>query len=447
MSAFAICTGSIKFCKLCLVLIFAGWIHLAVAENSELVIEITSGFDQQTKIAVVPFHWAGIGLLPESVSDIVGADLFRTGQFRALEKEKMLDRPYGADDIVFSDWRLLGVDYVVIGRLNPIANQSDQMRYEFELYDTRSESQMLASEGAAGDLRDLAHYISDQVYERLTGIPGAFSTQILYITVERKSSNRSVYRLRRADADGHRVVTLFESDEPILSPSWSPDGRKVVYVSYHKGDRPAIFIQDVATGKQTQVTNFAGLNGAPDWSPDGKSLVMTLSRDGNPEIYNMLLATGQLTRLTNHYGIDTEGRWLQDGKHIVFTSDRGGSPQIYRMNVMSKEMERLTFDGQYNARPSVSEDGRFLAMVHRRRGKFHVAVQDLEVGYLRILTETTLDESPSIAPNGSMLIYATHENGRELLSAVSLDGKVKVRLPARTGAVREPAWSPQLVAR
>lgn len=423
------------------------WSNAVFAEDSELVIEITSGVDQQTKIAVVPFQWGGIGLLPESVDEIVSADLYRTGQFRPLSRESMLNRPVKKENIVFGDWRLIGVEYIVIGRLTASVDAPNQIRYWFGLYDVRTERELISAEGSAGDLRDLAHHISDQVYEFLTGIPGAFSTQILYITVERLAGDASLYRLRRADADGHRVVTLFESKQPILSPAWSPDGHKVSYVSYHKDERPTIFVQDIKTGHQKQVTNFKGLNGAPDWSPDGNSLVLTLSLDGNPEIYRLNLKTGKYQRLTHHFAIDTEARWLPDGSGIIFTSDRGGSPQIYKMILSTGDIERLTYEGQYNARGSLSADGRFLAMVHRRKGVFHIAVQDLEYGYLRILTETTLDESPSIAPNGSMLIYATYEKGKELISAVSLDGKVKVRLPARTGAVREPVWSPQLVGK
>lgn len=410
-------------------------------EQSELIIEVTTGVDQQTRIAVVPFAWLGQGVLVEDLARIVEADLHRSGLFAPIGRDSMRNRPSQADRVVYREWRALGVDYVIVGRLMP-----DGLSYTFEmsLLDVLTEKPIIAQfKGAGRNLRDIGHLVSDTVYEALTGIPGAFATQILYVTVDRKSGHTR-YRLRRADADGHRVVTLFESDEPILSPAWSPDGKKVAYVSYHDDRRPTVIMQDIASGQQTTVARFKGINGAPAWSPDGRYMAVALSKDGDPEIYLVEMATGKLTRITNHYAIDTEPRWMPDGNRIIFTSDRPGSPQIYEYHLVDRTLKRLTFSGSYNARGAVSADGRYLAMVHRTNGEFHIAVQDLFRDTFRVLTQTPLDESPSIAPNGSMVIYATQEGGQGVLSAVSLDGRVKVRLPAKYGEVREPAWSPFL---
>lgn len=418
------------------------WGDLAFARsNGELVIEITSGVDVKTRLGVVPFQNGGVEILPEQIDQIVSFDLYRSGLFTPLAADKMISRPSRPEEVVYNEWQVLNLDYLVVGKLKPVGNG---YQFEFDLLKVLSKQSVLRLSGQGANLRDIAHYISDQIYEKLTGVPGAFSTQILYVTLERDITNRPLYRLRRADSDGYRAVTLFESNEPILSPSWSPSATKVAYVSYHHKDKPAIYLQDIASGKQIRLTQFSGLNGAPDWSPDGRSMVMTLSKDGNPEIYKLEIATGQLQRLTNQSGIDTEARWMPDGKHIVFTSDRGGSPQIYQLALADKSIKRLTFQGDYNARAAVTADGRYLAMVHRNRGNFNIAVQDLWYNTFKVVTKTDLDESPSIAPNGSMLIYSTRDQGQEMLQLVSLDGQVKVRLPARSGTVREPAWSPFL---
>ncbi len=419
------------------------WGSLAVARsNGELVIEITSGVDVKTRIGIVPLHNGGAEILPEQVDQIISFDLYRSGLFAPFSADKMISRPYRPEDVVFNEWHALNLDYLVVGRLTP--GVGGVFQFEFDLINVLNKQSVLQTRGQGANLRDIAHYISDQIYEKLIGVPGAFSTQILYVTLERDITNRPLYRLRRADSDGYRAITLFESNEPILSPAWSPSATKIAYVSYHYKDKPAIYLQDIASGKQIRLTQFSGLNGAPDWSPDGRSMVMTLSKDGNPEIYKLDITTGQLQRLTDQSGIDTEARWMPDGKSIIFTSDRGGSPQIYQLTLADKSVKRLTFQGDYNARGAVTADGRYLAMVHRNRGSFNIAVQDLWYNTFKVVTKTDLDESPSIAPNGSMLIYSTRDQGQEMLQLVSLDGQVKVRLPARSGTVREPAWSPFL---
>jgi TolB protein len=412
-----------------------------VAARAELTIEITKGMDNAVPIAIVPFGWAQPNRLPEDVAAIVSADLHRSGQFKPLDRADMLSRPTEASQVFYRDWKVLKTEYLVIGKLIPV--DGGRYRADFQIFDVFQQRPIKSASVTSTNLRALAHGVSDIIYLTLTGIRGAFSTRILYVTMERMGPKKQRYRLYVADVDGHNDRIILESPEPILSPTWAPNGRHVAYVSF-QSTRPSIYIQDTVTGRQQKITGFPGLNGAPSFSPDGKQLAMVLSKDGNPEIYIMTLASGQLRRLTNHYAIDTEPTWSPDGQSILFTSERGGSPQIYRQHIASGKVERLTFDGNYNARPALTPDGRFLAMVHRSNGVFHIAVKDLVRGTFNVLTETDLDESPSIAPNASMILYATLHGGRGVLSAVSLDGRVNVRLPSRYGDVREPSWSPFL---
>lgn len=408
--------------------------------QAELRIEVTRGVDNAVRIAVVPFEWRGRGLLPENVTAVVNSDLQLSGRFETLPSDQMLSLPHEAPEVFFRDWRLLNVEYLVIGYLRP---EGDQIRFHYELYNIFKQAVEVSQEieGSAKELRDMAHHVSDVVFENLTGIEGAFSTRILYVTAMGTVDDR-LYRLNVADADGFRAEVIMESKEPILSGTWSPDGKKIAYVSFQKKGRPAIYIREIDTGRTQQITNFRGLNGAPAWSPDGRRLAMVLSRDGNPEIYIMNLRTRRLRRITKHYAIDTEPSWMPDGQSLIFTSNRGGKPQIYQIHLSNLQVERLTFEGDYNARGRVLPDGKSLIMVHRREGIFHIALLDLIKGRVTVLTETTLDESPSIAPNGSMLIYATQHEGRGILGAVSIDGGVKFKLPSTEGNVREPAWSP-----
>ncbi len=426
--------------KQCMLVVLIYLFSFAV--RAELVIPIVEGVDNPTVIAISPFGYAGTAPLPENVAEIISNDLYRSGQFKAIAAKDMLSFPSRQQDVVYRDWRLLGSEYLVIGAL-----QATPSGYtaNFSLYDVVSQRLVLNNLSlnvAASGLRDLAHAISDQVYEAITGIRGAFSTQIIY--VEQLSSKR--YRLVRADMDGARPQVLLSSAEPLLSPAWSPDGKSVAYVSFET-TRPAIFIQNLATGQRTQVTNFQGLNGAPAWSPDGKKLALVLSKDGNPEIYILDIATKNFTRLTDHFGIDTEPAWSIDGKAVMFTSNRGGKPQIYQITLSSGRIERLTFDGDYNAKAQPTLDGKGIVMVHRYDGIFHIAMQDIVTGNIRVLTQTELDESPTIAPNGATLLYATKDGNRGILAGVSLDAGVKYKLPAKAGDVREPAWSPFLNGR
>lgn len=425
--------------KQCLTLIAI--LLLSWTAQAQLTIEITQGVDNPTRIAVVPMDLDSGASLPEDISQIVIADLERSGLFEAVPQENMLSFPGREDEVFYRDWRLLDTEYLLIAQVEETAGIYE---VSYELYDVLSERRAMRRqvvEGSAGQLRSIAHTISDKIYQTITGIRGAFSTQVIYVEVVRDEDDRDLFRLMRSDADGARPVMLLESREPILSPVWSPDGRRVAYVSFETS-RPAIFVQNLATGERRQLTDFSGLNGAPAWSPDGRKLAMVLSKDGNPEIYTLDLASNRFTRITNHFAIDTEPSWTGDGKGIVFTSNRGGKPQIYQVTLASGQVERLTFEGEYNARGRISPDGESMVMVHQREGVFHIAAQDLDSGTLRILTETHLDESPSIAPNGAMLIYATRYREKGVLAVVSLDAGTRYYLPSKQGDVREPAWSP-----
>ena len=410
--------------------------------RAELTIEITSGVDDPTVIGVSPITM-NEGILSEDISAIVSADLKRSGLFDPVPTENMLSFPRNQHEIYYRDWKILGAEYLVFGSGERVGN--GQLKVTFGLANVNGEKIVLEQvvNGTVDNVRNVAHYISDKIYEAITGVRGAFSTRLAYVTSAPGPDGRLVYRLMVSDADGARERLMLQSSEPLMSPGWSPDGKELIYVSFETG-RPAIFRQRLSDASRQQITNFKGLNGAPSWSPDGRRLAMVLSKDGNPEIYLHDFATGTFTRLTNHFSIDTEPNWTPDGENIVFTSDRGGSPQVYKLNIASRELTRLTFRGSYNARPRLAPDGRTLVMVHRDNGQFHIASQDLVTNDFRILSGTYLDESPTVAPNGAMLLYATKRNGKGVLAAVSIDAGVKFFLPAREGDVREPAWSPFL---
>ena len=408
---------------------------------AELRIEVTQGVDNAMRIAVVPFEWRGQGRLPEDLAGIVTSDMQLSGRFEALPVSQMLSLPHAANEVLFRDWRLLKVEYLITGYIQSVG---EQLQVHYELHNIYRQSVEVSESiiGSQLDMRHMAHHVSDVMFEKLTGIPGSFSTRIMYVTASGPLQNRT-FRLNIADADGHQVQTILESGEPVLSPSWSPDGNRIAYVSFESDSRPSIYIHDLEMNKRMVLKRFPGLNGAPAFSPDGTQLAIVLSKSGSPDIWIYNLETHRLRQITRHYGIDTEPSWTADGGSIVFTSDRGGKPQIYRIKLQNLEIERLTFEGDYNAKASLLADDSGLVMVHRRDGIFHISLLDFRRGRLSVLTETELDESPSIAPNGSMLIYATQHGGRGILAAVSVDGGVKFNLPSSTGDVREPAWSPK----
>ena len=411
------------------------------AAQSLDTIVIDSGADQQTRIAVVPFQQGPEFSTLQSMSDIIEFDLARSGQFAPTDEENMLSYPTKRSEVFFRDWRILEVEYLVIGRTG--VDSAGNLAVDFRLFHVSTEREVISDRVTTSrkKWRDAAHHISDQVFEAITGVQGAFSTRLLYVLAKNPGAPNASYSLEMADADGERAQTLFRSPEPLLSASWSPDARSVVYVSFEKG-RPAIVLQNLVTGARELLTEYPGINSSPALSPDGQRLAMVLSRDGNPEIYVMNLADRALKRVTRHHAIDTEPSWTEDGRSLIFTSDRGGKPQIYQVDLSTNYVERLTFEGRYNASARLLPGGKHLVYVHRRDGVDHIAWQDLERDVVRVLTQTSLDESPSLAPNGTMLIYATQYEGRGILAVVSIDGSVKYRLPSSSGDVREPAWSP-----
>lgn len=415
---------------------------MAAADEKNIL--VTSGSDRAMPIAVVPFGWQGGSVLPDDISSIVSNDLRNSGYYEPLPKQNMISQPSQASEVIFRDWKAIGAQYLMVGNIVPAGGR---LQVSYALFNVATEQQVLTGSvsGTPDQLRDMAHYISDQSFEKLTGIKGAFSTRMLYVTAERASVNNTRYTLQRSDYDGARAVTLLQSREPILSPRYAPDGKRIAYVSFEQ-KRPRIFVQNIDTGRREQVTNYEGLNGAPAFSPDGSRLAFVLSKDGNPEIYVMNLASRQLSRVTNNPAIDTEPFWGKDGSTIYFTSDRGGKPQIYKTSISGGNADRVTFIGNYNANPKLSADEKTLVMIHRQDGftNFKVAAQDLQRGSVKILTDSTLDESPTVAPNGTMVIYATRQQGRGVLMLVSLNGRVRVPLPTAQGEVREPSWSPYL---
>ena len=409
--------------------------------RAELTIEIVGGQEGAQPIAVAPFALeGGVGPAPEDLAQVIAADLARTGRFKPLPRQDMPPTPPTVEGVELRDWRVLGMNNLVAGQIN--RRPDGYYEVHFALFDVYSGEQLanMSLPSSAADLRHTAHRIADIVYERLTGLPGAFTSRLAYVTSEWGVDGQRV-TLRVADADGHNPQTIVASKEPLLSPAWSPDGRRLAYVSF-ENRQTAVFIQELTTGRRELVASFPGINSAPAWSPDGRQLALTLSKDGNPEIYILDLGTRALRRLTDHPGIDTEPAWSPDGREIFFTSGRGGDPQIYRMSALGGEPTRVTFTGDYNGRPSLSPDGRSLVMVTRVNGQFRIALMDLASQSTRLLSRGGLDESPSFAPNGSMVIYATQSNGRGVLAVVSTDGKVGQRLSQDAGEVREPAWSP-----
>ncbi|MCU9945835.1 Tol-Pal system beta propeller repeat protein TolB [Pseudomonas sp. PDM13] len=415
------------------------------AQAEEKNILVSTGADRAVPIAVVPFGWQGGNVLPEDMSEIIGNDLRNSGYFEPIPRQNMISLPTQASEVIYRDWKALGAQYVLVGSIAPAGGR---LQVQFALFNVATEQQVFAGSvsGSTDQLRDMAHYVADQSFEKLTGVKGAFSTRMLYVTAERFSVNNTRYTLQRSDYDGQRAVTLLQSREPILSPRYAPDGRRIAYVSFEQ-KRPRIFIQHVDTGRREQITNFEGLNGAPAWSPEGNRLAFVLSKDGNPEIYVMDLGSRQLRRVTNHMAIDTEPFWGADGQTIYFTSDRAGKPQIYKTNINGGEPQRVTFVGNYNANPKLSADEKTLVMIHRQDGftNFKVAAMDLvRGGAPRILSGTTLDDSPTVAPNGTMLIYATRQQGRGVLMLVSTNGRVRLPIPTVQGDIREPSWSPYL---
>ena len=405
-----------------------------------LTIEITQGVDTGIPVAVVPFVFDGPSQPPQAVSDIVEADLARSGLFRVVPRKEFPALPRDDAEIKFQDWRALKLDGVVTGSVRWLSTGKYQV--QFRLYDVFKQTQLAGYRYIISPelLRTVGHQIADLIYEKLTGERGAFNTRIAYITKE-SARVGTTFKLQIADSDGYNPQTIVNSTEPLLSPAWSPDGQRLSYVSF-EDRRAKVYLQTVGDGRRELIAEFSGINSAPAFSPDGKRLALTLSRDGNPEIYLFYFATRELKRLTKDPYIDTEPAWSPDGRYLIFTSDRSGRPQIYRMKADGGAVERLTFEGEYNARASYAPDGKTLALVSRQQGRYHIATLRIDNGALQVLTDTPLDESPTFAPNGRMILYATEVRGRGVLASVSVDGRVRQLYRFESGDVREPAWSP-----
>jgi TolB protein len=432
--------------KRILVLLFLPLLLLTARQPAAqgLEIDILEGNPAALPIAIVPFDYLGASAAPDTdIAAVVRADLNRSGAFRTLAERDVIERPQRQADVNFATWRLLKQDFLVVGRI--VDDNAGGYRTEFELFDVAKQERMLglAVNGRAGNMRDVAHQIADQIYEKILNVRGAFWTRIAYVTATGVGRNIN-YALMIADSDGFNPQTVVRSREPLLSAAWSPDGRKLAYVSFERGNS-SIYIQEIATGAREVVASFKGINGAPAFSPDGRRLALTLSRSGNPEIYVMDLASKTVTQVTRHWGIDTEAVWTPDGQSLLFTSDRGGKPQIYQTPATGGEAQRVTFKGEYNARASIAADGKRIAMAQGAGNVYRIAVLDRSFGAggeVNLLSPGNLDESPSFAPNGSMVLYAAREGRRGVLYAVSADARVRQRLVLAEGDVREPAWSP-----
>ncbi len=411
--------------------------------RAELVVEVTKGQADAIPIAIVPFGASADATASFDVAQVVSNDLVRSGSFRSMDRKDMIDLPHTGSSIGFDDWRRLNNDYIVVGQVQP--QGVDHYDVMFELYNVHTKQRMVAYQFNANKagLRLASHQVADMVYQKITGVKGAFATKIAYVSVLGHLPARS-FRLIVADSDGENPRVVMQSNEPLMSPAWSPDGQSLAYVSFE--DRlPSVYVQELKTGERRRVSARAGVNQAPAWSPDGKTLALTLStREGNLDVYTLDLATQALTRITDDPGIDTEPQWSKDGRSLYFTSDRAGGPQIYRIGIQPGDKpRRLTFQGSYNARPRVSPDESQMAFVTQADGAYRIATMDLNGrGDVEVLTKGRFDVSPSYAPNGAMIIYASRDRGRGVLALVSADGRVQENLVSSEGEVQEPAWSP-----
>ncbi|MBL7478824.1 Tol-Pal system beta propeller repeat protein TolB [Legionella bononiensis] len=407
---------------------------LCTSQIYALDLELTQGINSALPIAINSF---GSDAGAVEIAHVIENDLTLSGQF------KIVSGPQSANaQSSIGVLRQLGADSVVTGRVNRVGN-----RYEvsFTLADAVANGTILLTKTyqiGANEIRPLAHHISDEVYQKLTGERGIFSTRIAYISVQR-GGPRNRYSLEVADADGHNPQSLLVSSEPIMSPSWSPDGKSISYVSFEK-KRAQIFTVSVESGQRRLITSFPGINGAPAWSPDGRQLAVVLSKTGTPKIYNIDLSSGSMKQITFGDAIDTEPRFSPDGRSLLFTSGRGGSPQVYRLSLADGQVSRVTFEGNYNARASYTPDMKNIVMLHRDDRNFTIGLQNASGGPIASLTFSGLDESPSVSPNSRLVLYATRIQDKGVLGIVSIDGRIRMKLPAREGDVQEPAWSPYL---
>lgn len=422
--------------------------------SAELRIEITesAGVQDKVPVAIVPF--AQNPGLPVDVAKVIEDDLLRSGRFTVVPRDRLLSNPTSSAEVTFSDWRAANVEYLVVGRVTEVAGSG--MLVDFELIDVVKQIRLLASApNAQGQinyccryqinerqLRRTGHTIANLIYEQVYGVPGVFDTSFVYVTSTGSPEQRR-YALEMADIDGQNTVRLLDISRPILSPTWSPDGEQLAYVSFEFPGRSAIIVQHLARAERRKLISIEGINGAPAWSPDGRRLALSLSHRGSPDIFIVNVASGQMSQLTNEPSIETEAAWLDDNT-VVFTSNRSGTPQIYRKGLSSgSSARRLTFEGNYNAGASASPDGSKIAFIHNDNGNFRIAVQDLNTRVLEVLTDGALDESPSFSPNGDQILYSTKEDGVDVLGVVSVDGLVEQKISLANENVRDPAWGPR----
>lgn len=399
-----------------------------------LDLELTQGISAALPIGINSF---GFDERSNSVSAVITNDLKLSGQFKIIPSQN-------DGRAALSYWQQMGADTVLSGEVT--SSSDGRVAVSYQLIDVASQGRtLLANKFVVREqqLRALAHHISDQVYQKLTGERGVFSTKIAYIMVQRDFRGRSRFSLEVADIDGYHPQNLLNSSEPIMSPSWSPDGRYIAYVSF-ENKRAQIYKVDVVTGQRRLITSFPGINGAPAWSPSGKELAVVLSKEGSPKIYTVNMNDGHMRQLTFGSSIDTEPHYSPDGNSIIFTSGRGGSPQIYRLNLADGRITRLSFNGNYNARASFTPDQQSIVMLHRADTNFNIAVQDIRSGQVQTLTNSAMDESPSVSPNGRLVLYASRDRDRGILGMVSIDGRIRLKFPSRDGDIQEPAWSPYL---
>ena len=405
---------------------------------AELLLEITKGSENPYRVAIIPFQ-SDVSSV-NNIVKVIKDDLLRSGEFYILDESMLLSIPTSIEEINSSEWKLLNIDFIVLGKISDEDNLSVKATYE--IYDVSRKTKIRSSTvyGIPGRLRQLSHYVSDGIYESITGMRGVSTTKILYVNEIIDNDNLN-YILYVADADGANEQELLRSNEPIISPSWSPDSKKVAYVSFETG-MAKVFIQEIASGKREMVIENDHQISSPAWSPDGKFLSLTLFQDGNAEIYILNLANKNLTRLTKHYSIDTESSWSPKGTKILFTSGRSGSPQLYEIDLtkFNTKPSRLTFEGNYNAKGSYLPNNEGIIFVHRSTNQFQIALKYFDENFIRPLTESKLDESPSVSPNGNVIIYAITDNKSGMIAGVTLSGATFV-LPATNGKVREPAWS------
>lgn len=426
-------------------LLFTISLSLPYSAFALLSMELTRGVSSATPIAVVPF--AADGGMPQDVADIISKDLQNSGRFKVYSKDSLSQFPSDAKNASSDYFHRLGTDNVVLGKVEQVGGNSYQVSFQLlDMLRDKGDNIVLTRKYtvSGNELRAAAHHISDLVYQQITGVRGVFSTRIVYVVVQRPANGATRYSLEVADQDGYGPRPLLNSPEPIMSPSWSPNGKQIAYVSFEKR-QAGIYIQDVASGARRLLSQFPGINGAPAWSPDGRKLALVLSKSGAPNIYIMDINSGSLTAVTHDFYINTEPAWSPDGRSLLFTSTRAGGPQIYKVNLATNAATRISYDGSYNARASFTPDGNHVVMIHRVSGIYHIGILDLDSGTMKVLSSASNDsDSPSIAPNGTMILYDTVYGGRSMLAMVSSEGSIQLHLPARNGEAQDPAWSPFL---